>query len=90
MVYRITKKKRVYLLTQTIGGGSVGLMGTVAKAVLDNGGQAIAVVPEPLYRHGSKQICEAVIVPDMHTRKQRMADEVTWAIEHKDAVTDDQ
>ncbi|CEG81538.1 hypothetical protein RMATCC62417_15729 [Rhizopus microsporus] len=57
------------------GGGSVGLMGTVAKAVLDNGGQALAVVPEPLYRHGSKQICEAIIVPDMHARKQRMADE---------------
>jgi hypothetical protein len=26
----------------------------------------------------------------MHTRKQRMADEVTWAIERKDPVTDDQ
>ncbi|CAO3679532.1 unnamed protein product [Rhizopus stolonifer] len=57
------------------GGGSVGLMGTVAKAALDNGGQALSVVPEPLYKSGSKQLCEAIIVPDMHTRKKRMADE---------------
>lgn len=58
-----------------IGGGSVGLMGAVAQGVIDNGGKGLAVVPEPLYKHGSKQICEYVIVPDMHTRKKRMADE---------------
>ncbi|KAL9550377.1 hypothetical protein MBANPS3_004746 [Mucor bainieri] len=57
------------------GGGSVGLMGAVAKGTLDNGGKAIGIVPEPLYRHGSKQLCETVIVPDMHTRKKRMEEE---------------
>ncbi|KAG1142006.1 hypothetical protein G6F37_012717 [Rhizopus arrhizus] len=57
------------------GGGSVGLMGTIAKAVLDNGGQALSIVPEPLFKHGSKQLCETIIVPDMHSRKKRMADE---------------
>lgn len=57
------------------GGGSVGLMGAVAKGTLDNGGKAIGIVPEPLYRHGSKQLCETVIVPDMHARKKRMEEE---------------
>ncbi|CDH48224.1 lysine decarboxylase [Lichtheimia corymbifera JMRC:FSU:9682] len=56
------------------GGGSVGLMGAVAKAVIDNGGKAKGIVPEPLYRNGSKQICETIIVPDMHTRKKTMGD----------------
>ncbi|KAI8986387.1 hypothetical protein BDB01DRAFT_720520 [Pilobolus umbonatus] len=57
------------------GGGSVGLMGEVARGVLDNGGSAIGIVPEPLYKYGSKQLAETVIVPDMHTRKKRMAEE---------------
>ncbi|CEP12054.1 hypothetical protein [Parasitella parasitica] len=57
------------------GGGSVGLMGAVAKGTIENGGKAIGIVPEPLYRHGSKQLCETVIVPDMHARKKRMEKE---------------
>jgi predicted Rossmann-fold nucleotide-binding protein len=51
-------------------------MGAVAKGVTENGGSGIGVVPEPLFKQGSKQICEAVIVPDMHARKKRMAEEV--------------
>ncbi|CAO3672890.1 unnamed protein product [Rhizopus stolonifer] len=58
------------------GGGSVGLMGTVAKSVLEHGGQALGVVPEVFYKHGSEQLSESVIVPGMHTRKKRMAEEV--------------
>ncbi|KAI8387387.1 hypothetical protein BD560DRAFT_320786 [Blakeslea trispora] len=57
------------------GGGSIGVMGSVAQATLNNGGDVLAVVPEPLFTHGSKQIAEAVVVPDMHTRKKRMAEE---------------
>lgn len=57
------------------GGGSVGLMGAVAKGIIENGGKAIGIVPEPLFRHGSNQLCETVIVPDMHARKKRMEDE---------------
>ncbi|KAI8968308.1 hypothetical protein BDF20DRAFT_828165 [Mycotypha africana] len=60
---------------EAIGGGSVGLMGTVAKAALDNGGKITAVVPEPLFKHGSKQLCDPIVVPDMHSRKRRMYDE---------------
>ncbi|KAI9361813.1 hypothetical protein BD770DRAFT_418661 [Pilaira anomala] len=60
---------------EAYGGGSVGLMGAVARGTLENGGKAIGIVPEPLFKHGSEQICETVVVPDMHTRKKRMSDE---------------
>lgn len=52
-------------------------MGAVAKALIDNGGTGKAIVPEPLYKHGSKQILEAIVVPDMHTRKRTMGDLVS-------------
>jgi uncharacterized protein (TIGR00730 family) len=32
-------------LTLVYGGGSVGLMGTVADAILANGGEAIGIIP---------------------------------------------
>ncbi|KAI7855941.1 hypothetical protein BDC45DRAFT_544780 [Circinella umbellata] len=57
------------------GGGSVGVMGAVARGVIDNGGHVKGVVPEPLFRHGSKQIAtETIVVADMHTRKKTMGD----------------
>jgi uncharacterized protein (TIGR00730 family) len=57
------------------GGGRVGLMGVVADAVLDGGGQVIGVIPEPL---ATKEIAhdgltELHIVADMHERKAMMA-----------------
>ncbi|KAI7901501.1 uncharacterized protein BX663DRAFT_437308 [Cokeromyces recurvatus] len=62
-------------ITLVYGGGSIGLMGAIAKEVLNNGGKGIAIVPEPLYKYSSKQICETIIVPDMHARKKRMEEE---------------
>ncbi|KAG2179040.1 hypothetical protein INT43_001889 [Umbelopsis isabellina] len=59
------------------GGGRVGIMGEVAKAVIGDGGAAKGIVPVPLYRSGSTQLegIETVIVPDMHSRKKRMNEE---------------
>ena len=58
------------------GGGSIGLMGELANAVLDNGGQAIGVIPTFLVNRehalGRGRIIET---RDMHERKQRMFDE---------------
>ena len=58
------------------GGGSVGLMGELANAVLDHGGQAIGVIPTFLVNRehalGRGRIIET---RDMHERKQRMFDE---------------
>ena len=62
--------------TLVYGGGSTGLMGAVADATLQHGGQVIGVIPEHFYtpqlRHESLTRLE--VVPDMHTRKARMAE----------------
>lgn len=58
------------------GGGSVGLMGTVADAALAAGGRVVGVIPEKLQRLelGHAGLSELHIVPDMHSRKRLMAD----------------
>ncbi|RKS87814.1 hypothetical protein DES39_1059 [Orbus hercynius] len=58
------------------GGGNKGLMGTIANAVLEHGGEVIGVIPERLVQaetahHGITQL---EIVSDMHTRKARMTE----------------
>ena len=56
------------------GGGSRGLMGEVARAVLDNGGHVIGVIPEFLKSKEGIQTAaqEIIITGDMHSRKQTM------------------
>ena len=58
------------------GGGSSGLMGVIANAVLENGGYAIGVIPEALaireVHH--KHLSESYIVGTMHERKAMMAE----------------
>jgi uncharacterized protein (TIGR00730 family) len=58
------------------GGGSVGLMGTIATATMQAGGTVIGVIPEKLQQLelGKTDITELIVVPDMHARKKRMAD----------------
>jgi uncharacterized protein (TIGR00730 family) len=56
------------------GGGSVGLMGELATAVLDHGGRVTGVIPEFLVArermlHDSQEI---VVTGDMHERKRTM------------------
>jgi uncharacterized protein (TIGR00730 family) len=56
------------------GGGNVGLMGIVARAVLQHGGHVTGIIPDFLLRRESllEDVQETIIVPDMHTRKQAM------------------
>jgi uncharacterized protein (TIGR00730 family) len=56
------------------GGGVNGLMGTVARAVLDHGGTVTGIIPEFLIRKEAmmKDAQELIIVDDMHTRKRMM------------------
>ncbi len=58
------------------GGGNVGLMGTVADAVLAAGGRVVGVIPESLMRRevGHAGLHELHVVPTMHLRKQMMAE----------------
>lgn len=56
------------------GGGHVGLMGVIADAVLDAGGQVTGVIPDFLRRRevGRDDLTDLVITDSMHSRKQRM------------------
>ncbi len=56
------------------GGGRIGLMGVVAKAVLDGGGHAIGVIPDFLkeLEIGDDSVTEQIITQSMHERKSRM------------------
>ena len=63
-------------LTLVYGGAKVGLMGLVADAALEAGGEVIGVLPEAL---GRKEIAHTgltrlEIVGSMHERKARMAE----------------
>jgi len=56
------------------GGGRVGLMGAIADAVLEAGGEILGVIPEFLTRLevAHTGIAELAITDSMHSRKQRM------------------
>jgi uncharacterized protein (TIGR00730 family) len=57
------------------GGGSVGLMGEVANAVLDNGGEVTGIIPEFLAnREHMMRRGNIIRTRDMHERKQLMFD----------------
>src|SRR6478672_7407359 len=63
-------------LTLVFGGGRVGLMGTIADAVLANGGEVIGVIPDFL---ANKELAhlgctELHVVETMHERKMIMAE----------------
>ena len=56
------------------GGGSVGLMGALAEAVLEHGGEVTGIIPEFLTRgSGHSALAQELIVTrDMHERKRVM------------------
>jgi uncharacterized protein (TIGR00730 family) len=56
------------------GGGSVGLMGIVARAVLDHGGQVTGIIPQFLKDREVmlKEVSELIVTADMHERKRIM------------------
>ena len=58
------------------GGGSVGLMGVVANAVMENGGEVIGVIPKFLeeLEVGKSDVTELIVTDNMHSRKHKMFD----------------
>ncbi|MCU1499737.1 MAG: hypothetical protein JWM47_3690 [Acidimicrobiales bacterium] len=58
------------------GGGKVGLMGTVADAVLAGGGEVTGIIPRHLWDKevGHRGLTELLVVDSMHERKLAMAD----------------
>ena len=53
------------------GGGRLGLMGAVASAALEAGGEVIGVIPEALVSSevANRECTELIVVADMHERK---------------------
>ena len=58
------------------GGGNIGLMGQVADACLQAGGEVTGVIPEALMKKevGHLDLTHLEVVDSMHTRKARMAE----------------
>ena len=58
------------------GAGCTGLMGAAADACLQNGGEAVGVIPEFMIAEGWQHtgMTRLEVTPDMHRRKERMAE----------------
>ena len=56
------------------GGGAVGLMGAIAKSVLDHGGSVTGIIPEFLVarEHAMRNTDNLIVTRDMHERKRKM------------------
>lgn len=69
-------------VTLIFGGADMGLMKAVCDAVLENGGQAVGVIPRRIYesKGADSRLSELVIVDDIRTRKQIMEDRASAII----------
>lgn len=58
------------------GGGSLGLMGEVARATLENGGRVTGIIPQFLVEKEAmlRDVDEVIVTENMHQRKQLMFD----------------
>ena len=56
------------------GGGRIGLMGVIADAVVDRGGDVVGIIPEFLMRLevGNEKVGELIVTDSMHSRKAKM------------------
>jgi uncharacterized protein (TIGR00730 family) len=56
------------------GGGAVGMMGAIAKSVLDHGGTVTGIIPEFLVarEHAMRGTDNLIVTLDMHERKRKM------------------
>jgi len=65
-----------HTITLIYGGGNVGIMGTIADEVMNNGGKVIGVIPRVLveWERQHTSISELLVVDNMHTRKKKMYD----------------
>jgi uncharacterized protein (TIGR00730 family) len=67
----ILAKNRIGLV---FGGGSVGMMGAIAKSVMEHGGQVVGIIPEFLVtrERALRGTDELIVTRDMHERKRKM------------------
>ena len=69
-------------LRMIYGGGKAGLMGTVADAVLENGGEVIGIIPSfmEVWEVQHTGLTECIVVESMHVRKQLMAERANGVV----------
>ena len=58
------------------GGGRIGMMGRIADAVIDGGGEVIGIIPQFLEQVevGHSGVTQLIVTDNMHDRKQKMAE----------------
>ncbi|HPQ50431.1 MAG: TIGR00730 family Rossman fold protein [Alphaproteobacteria bacterium] len=63
-------------ITLVYGGGNPGLMGKVANSCMVSGGKVIGITPDVILEQEARHegVTELHVVPNMHTRKQMMAE----------------
>ncbi len=56
------------------GGGALGLMGEIARATIENGGQVTGIIPDFLIQREKmlREVQEVIVTDTMHERKQLM------------------
>jgi uncharacterized protein (TIGR00730 family) len=71
MLGKLLAERKIVLV---YGGGNKGLMGSVANAVMENGGKVIGVIPKLLleWEHQHEGITDLRVVEDMHVRKKML------------------
>jgi len=72
----LAKELRARDIGLVFGGGAVGIMGVVADAMLEAGGEVVGVIPKALAKKEVAHygLSELHVVPSMHERKAMMAD----------------
>jgi uncharacterized protein (TIGR00730 family) len=80
-IYMAAAESLGYMLAErgisvVYGGGRVGMMGAVARAALDAGGEVIGVIPQSLFAKelGFAAVTELRVVDSMHERKAVIVD----------------
>ncbi|MCF0236731.1 MAG: TIGR00730 family Rossman fold protein [Bacteroidaceae bacterium] len=58
------------------GAGRTGLMGATIDAALSEGGRAVGIIPQFMIDQGwqHQQMSQLIVTPDMHQRKEQMAE----------------
>ena len=72
----LAKELRARDIGLVFGGGAVGIMGVVADAMLEAGGEVVGVIPKALAKKEVAHygLSKLHVVPSMHERKAMMAD----------------
>jgi uncharacterized protein (TIGR00730 family) len=71
---KVGKLLAEYNIRLVYGGSRLGLMGTVADATMQNGGEVLGIIPQYLenIELGHNGISELIVVDSMHSRKMTM------------------